>query len=134
MKKWFDDLSSEDKTSSCVNEKTYVSHVFNYWFCNNIPLNSNHLKTSYFTMHVKNKKGKQIYFNFFVKSLILNKNNIHMFSCVGRNRWRIENESFNILKNNGYHLEHNFGHGKKNLANFLDVLNIMAFMFTQYGE
>jgi len=28
-----------------------------------------------------------------------------------RARWRIENETFNTLKNQGYHFEHNFGHG-----------------------
>ena len=31
----------------------------------------------------------------------------------GRARWKIENEAFNTLKNQGYHLEHNFGHGEK---------------------
>jgi hypothetical protein len=31
----------------------------------------------------------------------------------GRARWRIENETFNTLKNQGYHFEPNFGHGPK---------------------
>ena len=35
---------------------------------------------------------------------------------AGRTRWRIENENHNILKNRGYHLEHNFGHGKQHLT------------------
>ena len=34
----------------------------------------------------------------------------------GRARWKIENETFNTLKNQGYHLEHNYGHGEQNLS------------------
>jgi hypothetical protein len=37
------------------------------------------------------------------------------FACA-RARRKIENEGFNVLKNNGYNLAHNFGHGKKYLA------------------
>jgi hypothetical protein len=32
-----------------------------------------------------------------------------------RARWKIENETFNTLKNQGYHFEHNFGHGDQPL-------------------
>ena len=40
----------------------------------------------------------------------------------GRARWKIENETFNVLKTNGYNLEHNFGHGSQTLASILVVL------------
>ena len=36
-------------------------------------------------------------------------------------------ESFNVLKNNGYHLEHNFGHGDNSLAMTLAAMNLLAF-------
>ena len=32
-----------------------------------------------------------------------------------------------MLKTNGYHLEHNFGHGKENLSALLATLNFFAF-------
>ena len=35
---------------------------------------------------------------------------------AGRVRWRIENETFNPLKNQGDCFEYNFGHGNKHLA------------------
>ena len=38
-------------------------------------------------------------------------------------------ETFNVLKTNGYNLEHNFGHGKETLASVLVVLNLLAFGF-----
>ncbi len=36
-----------------------------------------------------------------------------------RARWKIENETFNTLKNQGYHCEHNFGHGHQHLSTVL---------------
>jgi len=47
--------------------------------------------------------------------------------ACGRARWKIENESFNVLKNHGYELEHNFGHGQRFLAMTLAALNLLAF-------
>jgi hypothetical protein len=41
-------------------------------------------------------------------------------------RWKVENETFNVLKNNGYHLVHNFGHGKQNLAMLFAAMNLLA--------
>jgi hypothetical protein len=47
---------------------------------------------------------------------------------VGRARWKIENESNNTLKQQGYHLEHNFGHGQQHLSAVLFTLNLLAFL------
>jgi hypothetical protein len=51
---------------------------------------------------------------------------VELAAC-GRARWKTENETFNVLKNKGYNLEHSFGHGKKNLAAILVSLNLLAF-------
>ena len=48
---------------------------------------------------------------------------------AGRGRWKVENEKNNVLKTKGYHIEHNFGHGKRYLAAFLLSLNLLAFLF-----
>ena len=48
-----------------------------------------------------------------------------------RSRWKIENETFNTLKNHGYHLEHNFGHGASYLSEAFFVLNTLAFFMHQ---
>lgn len=52
----------------------------------------------------------------------------------GRTRWRIENETFNTLKNQGYHFEHNFGHGEKHLAVVLALLMMAAFLIDQVQQ
>jgi len=49
--------------------------------------------------------------------------------AAGRAGWKGENEENNVLKTKGYHLEHNFGHGKKHLAALLVTLNLLAFLF-----
>jgi hypothetical protein len=52
----------------------------------------------------------------------------------GRTRWKIENETFNTLKNQGYHLDHNFGHGNKNLSTVFAVLMFLAFLVDQVQQ
>ncbi|MBN1878019.1 MAG: hypothetical protein JXA33_27605, partial [Anaerolineae bacterium] len=46
-------------------------------------------------------------------------------------RWKIENETFNTLKNQGYHFEHNFGHGHNHLSVILALLMLLAFAVDQ---
>ena len=52
----------------------------------------------------------------------------------GRSRWKIENETFNTLKNQGYHLEHNYGHGHQNLSVVLMQLMMLAFLVDQIQQ
>ena len=52
----------------------------------------------------------------------------------GRARWKIENETFNTLKNQGYHLEHNFGMGEKNLSVVFAMLEMLAFLVDQVQQ
>ena len=72
---------------------------------------------------------KVTYRSAFVTSLTINPENVAEIVACGRARWKIENESFNVLKNHGYHLEHNFGHGKQHLAQQFVLLNLLAFAF-----
>lgn len=48
--------------------------------------------------------------------------------ACGRARWKSENENNNVLKNHGYHIDHNFGHGQLHLASTLLTLNLLAFL------
>jgi len=48
--------------------------------------------------------------------------------------WKIENETFNTLKNQGYHFKHNFGHGEKHLATVLALLMMLAFLVDQVQQ
>jgi hypothetical protein len=72
-------------------------------------------------------KGKVKYSMAWATTLPVSKDNVAEIVASGRARWKIENESFNVLKNHGYELEHNFGHGRRFLAMTLAALNLLAF-------
>lgn len=69
-----------------------------------------------------------------VTDLGLKTENVRAVSRGGRARWRIENETFNTLKNQGYHFEHNYGHGEKNLAVVFALLMLLAFLIDQVQQ
>jgi len=69
-----------------------------------------------------------------VTDLDLSEKSLNLYQRAGRSRWRVENETFNTLKNQGYHLEHNYGHGKENLSTILALLMFLAFTVDQIQE
>jgi hypothetical protein len=76
---------------------------------------------------IRDANGKITYRNSFITDLPVGPHNVEDLAAAGRARWKIENETFNTLKTKGYHLEHNFGHGKNNLSAVLVTLNLIAF-------
>lgn len=56
------------------------------------------------------------------------KANVWHVMRAGRARWKIENETFNTLKNQGYGYEHNYGHGEENLSVVFALLMMLAFL------
>jgi len=66
-----------------------------------------------------------------ITDIKLNKSNVFRIMKNGRSRWKIENETFNTLKNLGYHFEHNYGHGDDHLSTIFDFLMLLAFLTNQ---
>jgi hypothetical protein len=85
------------------------------------------LRVNWFEIEIINARGETTYRNSFVTDLPVAADTVVELAACGRARWKIENETFNVLKNNGYNLEHSFGHGKHNLAAILVSLNLLAF-------
>lgn len=77
---------------------------------------------------------KTTYHNAWVTDLVPSAANVAEVVRAARARWKIENEGFNTLKQHGYHLEHNFGHGQKYLSETFFVLNLLAFFMHQIFE
>jgi hypothetical protein len=69
-----------------------------------------------------------------VTDLTLTADNVQQVARGGRARWRIENETYNTLKNQGYHFEHNYGHGCKHLAEVFALLMMLAFLIDQVQQ
>ncbi len=69
-----------------------------------------------------------------ITDLRLTRQNAPLLLRGGRARWKIENETFNTLKNQGYHYEHNFGHGDKHLSVVMASLMLLAFLVDQVQQ
>jgi hypothetical protein len=72
--------------------------------------------------------GQQIYHNAWITSHPLTSDTVAEVVAAGRAHWKVENENFNVLKNQGYHFEHNYGHGKQHLSTVLLTLLFLAFL------
>jgi hypothetical protein len=68
------------------------------------------------------------------RSLGLSEKRLFEYQRAARSRWRVENETFNTLNNQGYRLEHNDGHGKENLTTVLALVMFLAFTIDQVQE
>jgi hypothetical protein len=106
-----------------------------YEWINEVPLNGNKDAPSvnYFAYSLYNK-GKRTYHNAWVTDIAVGKENVAELVRIGRSRWKIENEVFNTVKNHGYHIEHNYGHGKNHLSFNFFILNMLAFFMHQIFE
>lgn len=78
-------------------------------------------------------KGKIQHFTW-ITDIPLTPSTVRLVMKGGRARWKIENETFNTLKNQGYHFEHNFGHGYKYLSTVMAMLMFLAFLIDQAQE
>ena len=122
----------EGRTTEFEQREGDVLHRFS--FIKQMPLNkSNPDVLVNFIEYWEIRKGKTQHFCW-VTDFTITKLNAFMIMQGGRARWKVENETFNTLKNQGYHFEHNFGHGKKNLSVVFTVLMMLAFLVDQVQQ
>jgi hypothetical protein len=116
---------------SCVRKEGARKLTTRYRWFTGAPMREgkNALPVNWIGVTIADARGKINYDGAFVTSIEVTAANVAEIAACARARWKIENESFNVLKNNGYHLEHNFGHGKENLAMTFAAMNLLAFAF-----
>lgn len=121
------------QTRTIVEQETGIRHVF-VWV-NDIPLNKTHpdIRINYLRYMEEHPDGRVKEFGW-VTDIKLRRGNVERIMRAGRSRWKIENETFNTLKNQGYSFEHNFGHGKTNLATNFALLMMLAFLIDQIQQ
>jgi Transposase DDE domain len=109
--------------------ETGAHHRFR--FVSNMPLNASYaaLRVNFIECW-ETINGKVQHFSW-VTDLRVNKGTVYRLMQGARARWRIENETFNTLKNQGYHFEHNFGHGYQHLSVVFAILMMLAFLVDQ---
>jgi len=125
----------------CVGEVDEFEHVGDdgilrgYRFVNDVPLNKAHpdVRVNYLDYWEVGKDGKEKNF-IWITDITLSRDTVHSVMRAGRSRWKVENETFNTLKNLGYHFEQHYGHGKQHLSTVFATLMLLAFLLDQVQE
>jgi len=84
---------------------------------------------NWFSVETLNGKGRRTYHNPCITDPPVTAGIVADLAPCGRARWKVEYATFNVLKTDGYNLEHDFGHGKETFASILVTLNLLAFAF-----
>jgi hypothetical protein len=109
-----------------------LTHRFR--FINQVPLNaSNQEVLVNFLEYWEIEDDQSRYFSW-ITDFTLYQWNVAAIMRGGRARWKIENETFNTLKNQGYHFEHNYGHGQQHLSVNFALLMMLAFLVDQVQQ
>jgi len=106
-----------------------------FQWVNNLPLNRSHAELRINMLHYeqRDRKGKKTTFSW-ITDIELRQRNVAKVMRAARARWKIENETFNTLKNQGYHFNHNYGHGQDQLCTVLAYLMMLAFAVDQIRQ
>ena len=129
---WIEGLDLEE-IKETVGENRYT-----FRFINGVPLtgSKNSPEINFLECKAIEKEGKKEVEREFTWATDrkITKENAYRIMRGGRAKWKIENETFNTLKNQGYQLEHNFGHGKDKLQSNFAILMMIAFLVDQIQE
>jgi hypothetical protein len=118
-------------------KRKITRHAYHYRWIEGVPLRDGKdaMLTNWLELEIQDEQGKTTFRRALITDLPLSSTQTVIdIMAAGRARWKIENETFNVLKNHGYNLEHNFGHGKKYLAMTLVTLNLLAFAVHTLSE
>lgn len=129
LTEWLDGLNVE--TLTIVRRKDKRRKTDTYRFAQQLPIRDGEgvLKVNWCELTTTDPDGKVLYHNAFISNHVISADNVVDMVLAGRARWKVENENNNTLKTQGYHLTHNFGHGKHHLSTLLASLNLLAFLF-----
>lgn len=109
--------------------------IYTLYFFNNVSLNASNPLVKVNFLYCKKTSSKGVITRFsWVTSLLITSSTVLDIMKAGRARWKIENEVFNTLKNQGYRFEHNYGHGHENLSSVFAHLMLLAFSTDQLIE
>ena len=117
-------------------EETKKDVTQGFCWTNDLPLNATHPDVRVNLLNfweIKERKEKESTW-IWITNVKLTRHTVYPVMRAGRCRWKVENETFNTLKNQGYNLEHNYGHGKQHLASVLGALMMLMFLLDQVQE
>ena len=119
----------EGKTTEFEIEQDGVIHRFRW--LNQVPLNASTPDLLVNFLEYWEIGAKRTRHFTWITDFTITRHNAYLIMRGGRARWKIENETFNTLKNQDYQFEHNFGHGDHNLSVVFALLMMLAFAVDQ---
>src|SRR5437879_3366369 len=105
--------------------------VHRFRFVNDVPLNAANTGVRVNFIEYWEQGADKVQHFSWVTDLRVSTRNVFHLMRGGRARWKIENETFNTLKNQGYNFEHNYGHGEQHLSVVFAMLMMLAFLVDQ---
>lgn len=141
--KQFSSLQTKKKTRKFKKTRTERKRggtrqvICTYEYANGLYLNESHTDIKVNMVWYEERDGAtgELLKKFcFITDIDLNKQNVREVVRAGRSRWKIENETFNTLKNQGYNFTHNYGHGKEHLSTVFCILMMLAFTIDQIAQ
>ncbi len=108
-----------------------VGRLHRFRFVNDVPLNASNVDVQVNCIEYWEIGATKVQHFSWVTDLRVSKRNVFHLMRGGRARWKIENETFNTLKNQGYNFEHNDGHGEQHLSVVFAMLMMLAFLVDQ---
>jgi hypothetical protein len=134
----YEELQLLERVEGAVGSKS-VRHwngrhheVWQYRWASALPIRAGQdaLKVNWCELRqINEESGEQLYHNAWLTDHAVAETSVEAITQDGRSRWKVENEGINVLKQRGYHFEHNYGHGAQHLAAVLLSLLLLAFLF-----
>lgn len=127
---WLKGIEMQQKTITTQTETMELR------FYNGVPLHDTYhdFEVNFIDCITRDKKGKIRGRFSWITDIFISPENVYELSRGGRARWKMENETFHTLKNQGYQFEHNFGHGYHHLSHVFGLLMFLAFLIDQVQQ
>jgi len=136
----FEEVRRREEANDSVQEvkirdsQPNLQHIFT--IVRDVPLNESNdeVRVTFLRYIEYDEQSDSVRIFTWITDLTVTKGNVYRIMRAGRARWKIENETFNTLKNQGYCYEHNYGHGEKNLSVVFALLMMLTFLVDQVQQ
>lgn len=119
----------QSQTGQWIEGRGARQRTYTYHAVSQVPLaQASAVRVNYLEVWERSGGGELLYHNSWITDLDVDATNVAGVVQVGRTRWKIENEQFNVHKNHGYALTHNYGHGRQTLSMVFYLLNLLAYV------
>jgi hypothetical protein len=119
--------TEQSQTGQWIEGSGARQRTYTYQRVRQLPLSlESRVRVTYLEVWEHGAKGELLYHNSWITDLDVDAANVAVGVQIGRTRWKIENAQFNVHKNHGYDLTHNYGHGQPTLSMVFSLLNLLA--------